>query len=129
MSFCGIYTVKYIRLNKYGRTEEYYQCEDCSECPHKQACCKCKGNCIIRLNEELTQFHQEVLIMCFLTAPNQLINSNYSLNQAICLDQINLNSADSGLYHIFFVCTIPYWLQAKSPPAQRHDCNRIVIIL
>ncbi len=50
-----------VKGNKYGRTEEYYQCEDCSECPHKQACCKCKGNRIIRLNEELTQFHQEVL--------------------------------------------------------------------
>ena len=37
------------------------QCEDCSGCPHKEKCCKCKGNRIIRLNEELTQFHAEVL--------------------------------------------------------------------
>lgn len=58
--FSYIYS-KPVKGNKYGRTEEYYQCEDCSECPHKQACCKCKGNRIIRLNEELTQFHQEVL--------------------------------------------------------------------
>lgn len=50
-----------IKGNKYGRTEEFYQCEDCSNCPHKEKCCKCKGNRIIRLNEELSQFHQEVL--------------------------------------------------------------------
>ncbi len=50
-----------IKGNKYGRTEEFYQCEDCTDCPHKEKCCKCKGNRIIRLNEELSQFHQEVL--------------------------------------------------------------------
>ena len=50
-----------VRGNKYGRTEEYFQCEDCSGCPHKEKCCKCKGNRIVRLNEELTQFHAEVL--------------------------------------------------------------------
>jgi glycosyltransferase involved in cell wall biosynthesis len=50
-----------IKDNKYGRTEEFYQCEDCTACPHKEKCCKCKGNRIIRLNEELSQFHQEVL--------------------------------------------------------------------
>ena len=37
------------------------QCEDCCGCPHKKKCCKCKGNRIVRLNEELTQFHAEVL--------------------------------------------------------------------
>ena len=37
------------------------RCEDCSGCPHKEKCCKCKGNRIVRLNEELTQFHAEVL--------------------------------------------------------------------
>ncbi len=58
--FSYIYS-KPVKGNKYGRTEEYYQCEDFSGCPHKQECCKCKGNRIIRLNEELTQFHQEVL--------------------------------------------------------------------
>lgn len=50
-----------VRGNKYGRTEEYFQCEDCSGCSHKEKCCKCKGNRIIRLNEELTRFHSEVL--------------------------------------------------------------------
>ncbi|HEZ7988585.1 MAG TPA: transposase [Ruminococcus sp.] len=47
--------------NKYGRTEELYQCEDCAACPHKEKCCKCEGNRIVRLNEELTGFHKEVL--------------------------------------------------------------------
>lgn len=46
--------------NKYGRTEEMYQCEDCTGCKHKDKCCKCAGNRIIRINEELTEFHREV---------------------------------------------------------------------
>lgn len=50
-----------VRGNKYGRTEELYQCEDCSGCVHKEQCCKCEGNRIVRLNQELTSFHQEVL--------------------------------------------------------------------
>lgn len=50
-----------VKGNKYGRTEELYQCEDCTNCPLKEKCCKCKGNRIVRLNEELTRFHEEVL--------------------------------------------------------------------
>ena len=50
-----------VKGNKYGRTEEFYQCEDCLNCPHKEKCCKCEGNRVIRLNEELTGFHKEVL--------------------------------------------------------------------
>ena len=50
-----------VKGNKYGRTEELYQCEDCTNCNHKEQCCKAKGNRIIRLNEELTSVHQEVL--------------------------------------------------------------------
>ena len=50
-----------IRGNRYGRTEEYYQCEDCSNCPLKAECCKCEGNRVIRLNKELTCFHEEVI--------------------------------------------------------------------
>ncbi len=34
---------------------------DCSGCPHKDKCFKSNGNRTIRLNEELTRFHQEVL--------------------------------------------------------------------
>ena len=50
-----------VRGNKFGRTEEIYQCEDCSNCPHKQKCSKSGGNRTIRLNEELTSIHNEVL--------------------------------------------------------------------
>ena len=50
-----------IKGNQYGRTEELYQCEDCSDCPEKDKCCTCKGNRIIRLNRELTGIHIEVL--------------------------------------------------------------------
>jgi len=50
-----------IRGNKYGRTEEYYVCEDCTGCEYKEKCTKAAGNRVIRLNEELTTFHKEVL--------------------------------------------------------------------
>ena len=50
-----------VRGNHYGRTEELYQCEDCSGCPYKEKCSKAKGERTIRLNEELTRFHEEVL--------------------------------------------------------------------
>lgn len=58
--FHYLYT-KPVKGNKYGRTEEYYQCEDCTNCILKENCCRCAGNRIIRLNEELTGFHKEVL--------------------------------------------------------------------
>ena len=50
-----------VRGNKFGRTEEMYQCEDCSGCQLKGQCCKCEGNRVVRINEELTKFHKEVL--------------------------------------------------------------------
>ena len=50
-----------IRGNKCGRMEEYYECEDCTGCEYKEQCTKAAGNRVIRLNEELTAFHKEVL--------------------------------------------------------------------
>lgn len=50
-----------VKGNRFGRTEELYQCEDCTGCPHKNQCSKAAGNRIIHLNEELTCFHKEVL--------------------------------------------------------------------
>jgi transposase len=50
-----------VKGNQFGRTEEYYRCEDCSDCPHREKCHKSKANRIVRINEELTQFHNEVL--------------------------------------------------------------------
>ena len=47
--------------NQYGRTEEFYECEGCSGCPYKKKCTKAEGNRTIRLNVELTRFHEEVL--------------------------------------------------------------------
>ena len=53
---------KNIYKNKYGRTEEIYECEDCSGCLHRSECCKKSvGNRTARLNRELTSFHQEVI--------------------------------------------------------------------
>ena len=54
---------KHVRGNKYGRTEEIYECENCEGCPHKEKCCpKAKGNRTIRMNQELTSIHQEVIL-------------------------------------------------------------------
>ena len=52
---------KSVKGNLYGRQEEVYECEDCSNCPYADKCKKADGNRTIRLNEELTAFHQEVL--------------------------------------------------------------------
>ena len=50
-----------VKGNQFGRTEEYYQCEDCDGCPHRASCHRSSQNRIIRLNEELTRFYDEVL--------------------------------------------------------------------
>ena len=50
-----------VKGNQYGRTQEYYQCEDCDGCSHREQCHKSGENRIVRINEELTQFHEEVL--------------------------------------------------------------------
>ena len=47
--------------NKFGRTEEFYQCEDCTACPYREECHKGQNNRLIRINEELTEFHKEVI--------------------------------------------------------------------
>ena len=54
---------RHAKGNKYGRTEEIYECEDCSDCPYKPECCpkRTKGNREIYLNRELTSMHQEVI--------------------------------------------------------------------
>ena len=51
-----------VKGNKYGRTEEIYECESCEGCPFKEQCCpKAKGNRSIHMNQELTALHQEVI--------------------------------------------------------------------
>lgn len=53
---------KPIYKNKYGRTEEIYECENCEGCPYRNECCKkTKGNRSIHLNKELTSMHEEVI--------------------------------------------------------------------
>ena len=54
-------TSRPVKYNHYGRTEELWQCEDCSHCPLKEQCCKCAGNRVVRLNEELSSIHREVI--------------------------------------------------------------------
>ena len=50
-----------VKGNKYERTEEIYVCEDCSNCSLRGQCTKGRKNRTVRLNEELTSFHEEVL--------------------------------------------------------------------
>ena len=52
---------KPVKGNQYGRQEEVYQCEDCSGCPYASKCKKTDNNRTIRINEELTSMHQEVV--------------------------------------------------------------------
>ena len=52
---------KYIKNNNYGRQEEIYVCEDCTGCPYADQCKKTDKNRTIRLNDELTSMHKEVL--------------------------------------------------------------------
>lgn len=47
--------------NQYGRTQEFYQCENCEDCEHRPKCHKSQYNRIIKVNEELTSFHNEVI--------------------------------------------------------------------
>ena len=81
-----------VRGNKYGRTEEMYQCEDCSGCIHKEVCCKCEGNRIIRLNEELTGFHKEVLNNLN-SAKGALLRMNRSIQAEGAFGSIKWNRA------------------------------------
>ncbi len=50
-----------VRGNKYGRQNEIYQCEDCTGCPYASECKRTDKNRTVRLNEELSSFHKEVL--------------------------------------------------------------------
>ena len=50
-----------IKGNHYGRSEEIWMCEDCSNCPHSAVCKKAEGNRTVRLNRELSGFHKEVI--------------------------------------------------------------------
>ena len=52
---------KMVKGNLYGRQEEVYQCEDCTDCPYAAQCKRTDKNRTIRLNQELTSMHQEVV--------------------------------------------------------------------
>lgn len=53
---------QHVYKNKYGRTEEIYECESCEDCQYKKECCpKATKNRTIRMNQELTSIHQEVI--------------------------------------------------------------------
>ncbi len=55
------YYRKNVPGNEYGRQYEYYTCEDCKGCPYASECKKTDKNRTVRLNEELTSMHKEVV--------------------------------------------------------------------
>lgn len=52
---------KNIKGNLYGRQEEVYECEDCQGCPYDKQCKRTDKNRTVRINEELTSMHKEVI--------------------------------------------------------------------
>ena len=52
---------KHVKGNEYGRTEEFYECEDCTGCPYAERCKKTEKNRTVRVNQELTAMHLEVI--------------------------------------------------------------------
>ena len=52
---------RHVKGNKYGRTEELYQCESCEGCPRRSECCHGNNDRTIRMNSELSAIHKEVL--------------------------------------------------------------------
>ena len=52
---------QHVKGNEYGRKEEFYECEDCSGCPFAERCKKTEKNRTVRINQELTAMHQEVI--------------------------------------------------------------------
>ena len=52
---------KAVRGNLYGRQEEVFICEDCSDCPFASQCKKTDKNRSVRINQELSAIHQEVI--------------------------------------------------------------------
>nr|WP_269142029.1 transposase [Pectinatus frisingensis] len=50
-----------VKGNLYGRQEEVYECENCTDCPYASECKKTNKNRTIRLNQELTSMHREVV--------------------------------------------------------------------
>lgn len=52
---------RYVKGNQYGRQEEIYICEDCRGCPYAEQCKKTEKNRTIRINQELTSMHREVI--------------------------------------------------------------------
>ena len=52
---------QHVKGNQYGRQEEVYRCEDCSGCPYAERCKKTEKDRTVRINQELTAMHKEVL--------------------------------------------------------------------
>lgn len=50
-----------VRANQYGRQEEYYTCEDCTDRPYAEQCKKTDKNRTVCINRELSAMHQEVI--------------------------------------------------------------------
>jgi len=86
-----------VKGNQYGRTEEFYQCEDCTGCAHKENCFKANGNRIVRINEELSVFHREVLENLN-SLHGALLRMNRSIQAEGAFGEIKWNKGYKRLY-------------------------------
>lgn len=50
-----------VKGNKFDRTEEIYKCQSCKGCQFKEQCHKGEGDRYVKVNQELTSLHNEVL--------------------------------------------------------------------
>lgn len=100
-----------VRGNRYGRQEEYYTCEDCGGCPYAGECKKTDQNRTIRMNEELSAMHREVIenlesIHGALLRMNRSIQSEGTfgiLKFDRCYDRIVRRSLESVKLEIYLV--------------------------
>ncbi|MDU5220856.1 MAG: transposase [Blautia producta] len=62
-----------------GKAFHFYECESCESCQYKEECCpKAFQNRTIRMNQELTAIHQEV-VTNFGTIHGALLRMNRSI--------------------------------------------------
>lgn len=87
---------EHVKGNQYGRRQAYYQCENCEGRKLRSECHKGKGNRIISVNEELTDFHKEVIENLNCTHGSFLrMNRSIQSEGAIWINQVESFIKDS----------------------------------
>lgn len=82
---------QHVYQNKYGEIEELYECESCEGYQHKKGCYpRASGNRTIRMNQELTAIHQEV-ISNLKSTQGALLRMNHSIQAKETFDILKWN--------------------------------------